>query len=157
MELNKESLLQVVLCTVVSTVIAYLLVVLMSAIGIRVCVSCNDAKEAVDDAAANAAAGAASGVAEAFHDYGGKQRRYVGRSDTGADERDLATRRRDAIAETLVGSRGTAPAFYDGGIYNIEGERKDDGTMSNSRASQENFNPEEQLHEGFNEEDMLHG
>jgi len=75
------------------------------------------------------------------HDYGGKQRRDVMRSDIGASGLSLADKIREAIAlheataaakavaapavtEGLVGSAGEAPAFWEGGRYNLEGKMK---------------------------------
>ena len=137
-----KELMQTVMTALVVTMFVYILLVILSAMGIKVCVSCSNPNMALE----MSGAAIATAPIEGFHDYGGTQRRYVSRTDVGADDRDLANRQADQIQqEGLVGNRGVAPAFHDGGMYNLEGTVKN-GVLSGDRAAIEEFDEDAAVH-----------
>ncbi len=100
-------------------------------------------------------------------DYGIRQRRDVMRTDTGSDERSLAEKINDYITnhkvspvptqeskEGLVANASSAPAFWDNGMYNIEGKMVG-GSVESTRAGEAFKSTRYGKLENFDDEKLL--
>jgi len=103
---------------------------------------------------------------DAPFDYGIGQRRDILLSHTGSDGRSLASKINDAITkhteeapkakEGLVATNNGAPAFWDNGLYNLEGKIK--GGAIDAGRNGENFDDQalvESYRERLDDSDLL--